>query len=194
MIIILGTKVRVIERSSGEFYCPNCSTRRPYKLKRYAKYFTLFFIPLFQIKNLGEQVECQKCLVSFKPRVLDRPTKPQTVPKQDGLKTGADFGRSRAPFQVLVLPYRQLDDSEYEYAVLRRADEGYWHVVAGGGIGRGFVVLDLARIRIGAVLVDCMGRVRRALRGRCVPPDLLPGSLGLAVDPVVSYIGHRHAL
>ena len=54
MIIILGTKVRVIERSSGEFYCPNCNSRRPYKLKRYAKYFTLFFIPLFQIKNLGE--------------------------------------------------------------------------------------------------------------------------------------------
>jgi dATP pyrophosphohydrolase len=40
---------------------------------------------------------------------------------------------ARAPFQVLVFPYRVTDASELEYAVLKRADEGYWHVVAGGG-------------------------------------------------------------
>ncbi|NIM95875.1 MAG: NUDIX domain-containing protein [Anaerolineales bacterium] len=39
----------------------------------------------------------------------------------------------RAPFQVLVFPYRKVGDAEFEYAILRRADEGYWHVVAGGG-------------------------------------------------------------
>lgn len=40
---------------------------------------------------------------------------------------------TRAPFQVLVFPYRKTDDLTFEYAILRRADEGYWHVVAGGG-------------------------------------------------------------
>ena len=40
---------------------------------------------------------------------------------------------ARTPFQVLVFPYRKLDSSEFEYAILRRADAGYWHVVAGGG-------------------------------------------------------------
>ncbi len=123
MIIILGTKVRVIERSSGEFNCPNCNSLRPYKLKRYAKYFTLFFIPLFQIKNLGEQVECQKCFMSFKPKVLERSPKTQTGPKKYNLKTSAGYAKSRAPFQVLIFPYRQIGDSEYEYAILRRADE-----------------------------------------------------------------------
>jgi dATP pyrophosphohydrolase len=39
----------------------------------------------------------------------------------------------RAPFQVLVFPYRKVDDSDFEYAILRRSDEGYWHTVAGGG-------------------------------------------------------------
>jgi len=80
MIIILGTKVRVMERSSGEFYCPKCNSRRPYKLKRYAKYFTLFFIPLFKIKTLGEQVECQKCFMSFKTKVLEGSPKKITTP------------------------------------------------------------------------------------------------------------------
>jgi dATP pyrophosphohydrolase len=135
MIIILGTKVRVIERSSGEFYCPNCNSRRPYKLKRYAKYFTLFFIPLFQIKNLGEQVKCQKCLMAFKPDVLRQSFKMQPGPEKPAKKSRTNDGGLRAPFQVLVFPYRAVFGLGYEYAVLRRADKGYWHVVAGGGEG-----------------------------------------------------------
>jgi dATP pyrophosphohydrolase len=40
---------------------------------------------------------------------------------------------TRAPFQVLVFPYRKIGDSDFKYAILRRSDEGYWHTVAGGG-------------------------------------------------------------
>lgn len=39
----------------------------------------------------------------------------------------------RAPFQVLVLPFRMLDSGEVEYALLRRGDTGYWQGIAGGG-------------------------------------------------------------
>jgi dATP pyrophosphohydrolase len=39
----------------------------------------------------------------------------------------------RAPFQVLVFPYRKIDSTDVEYAIMRRADKGYWHTVAGGG-------------------------------------------------------------
>lgn len=38
----------------------------------------------------------------------------------------------RAPFQVLIYPYRKRDDS-YEYAIFLRADNGIWQTVAGGG-------------------------------------------------------------
>ncbi len=38
----------------------------------------------------------------------------------------------RAPFQVLVLPFRRRA-SELEYALFRRADLGYWQGIAGGG-------------------------------------------------------------
>lgn len=39
---------------------------------------------------------------------------------------------ARAPFQVLVLPYRRLG-AELEYALFRRADLGVWQGIAGGG-------------------------------------------------------------
>lgn len=38
----------------------------------------------------------------------------------------------RAPFQVLVIPFRRRP-SGIEYAVLRRADIGWWQFVSGGG-------------------------------------------------------------
>lgn len=38
----------------------------------------------------------------------------------------------RAPFQVLVLPYRHTADGP-RYCILRRSDAGYWQFVAGGG-------------------------------------------------------------
>jgi dATP pyrophosphohydrolase len=39
----------------------------------------------------------------------------------------------RAPFQVLVLPYRRRANGAYEFAVFRRADAAIWQGLAGGG-------------------------------------------------------------
>ena len=70
-MIIWGSKGREIELASGQFYCPKCDASRPYKRKRIARYFTLYFIPLFQIENLGEAVECQICRQAYKPEILN---------------------------------------------------------------------------------------------------------------------------
>jgi len=40
---------------------------------------------------------------------------------------------ARAPFQVLVLPYRAVNHGDYEFAVFRRADYDCWQGIAGGG-------------------------------------------------------------
>ena len=40
---------------------------------RVARYFTLFFIPLFRLKTLGEYIECQACRTAFDLKVLDYP-------------------------------------------------------------------------------------------------------------------------
>jgi dATP pyrophosphohydrolase len=51
---------------------------------------------------------------------------------------------SRAPFQVLVLPFRRPAPGEIEFAVLRRADDANWQSVAGGG-AVGESVVEAAR-------------------------------------------------
>lgn len=40
---------------------------------------------------------------------------------------------SRAPFQVLVYPYRKRNKGHFEYALMKRADDGTWQGIAGGG-------------------------------------------------------------
>lgn len=72
-MIIWGSVGREIELSSGEFYCPNCGIRQPYRHMRLARYFTLYFIPLFQTQNLGQHVECKACRAAFKEEVLETP-------------------------------------------------------------------------------------------------------------------------
>ena len=39
----------------------------------------------------------------------------------------------RAPFQILVIPYRRLNDGDFEFAVLQRSDDSAWQFIAGGG-------------------------------------------------------------
>jgi dATP pyrophosphohydrolase len=40
---------------------------------------------------------------------------------------------ARSPLQVLVFPFRRKAEKEFEFAVFKRRDEGYWQAIAGGG-------------------------------------------------------------
>jgi len=40
---------------------------------------------------------------------------------------------ARAPFQILVLPFRVNGADVFEYALFKRSDESYWQGIAGGG-------------------------------------------------------------
>jgi dihydroneopterin triphosphate diphosphatase len=40
---------------------------------------------------------------------------------------------ARAPFQVLIYPYRKTHDARIEYALLKRVDDGFWQAITGGG-------------------------------------------------------------
>jgi hypothetical protein len=79
-MIIFGTKPRMKTIGSGTFYCPRCQTNRQYELKQGKNYFTLYFVPIFPVGDLGELVECQTCHMTFKSDVLK--LKPPT-PKAD---------------------------------------------------------------------------------------------------------------
>ena len=51
---------------------------------------------------------------------------------------------ARVPFNVLVFPYREVGNNDFEYALLKRSDLGFWHGVAGGGEDNG-TPLETAR-------------------------------------------------
>lgn len=70
-MIIWGSTGKEKEVSRGHFFCPQCEQERAYKLIRVARYFTLYFIPLFETENLGEFVKCVYCNQGYKPEVLD---------------------------------------------------------------------------------------------------------------------------
>ena len=49
------------------------------------------------------------------------------------LKKEKTFLMARAPFQVLVFPYRKNMNNQFEFALLLRVVEGFWQGIAGGG-------------------------------------------------------------
>lgn len=70
-MIIWGSKGKTKIIGQGTFYCPRCQVKRFYKHHQVGKYFTLYFIPLFQTSKLGEYIECQTCFTPFEKSVLE---------------------------------------------------------------------------------------------------------------------------
>ncbi len=89
MLILVGSRGREVEVGSGTFHCPVCDVQRPYKHRRVGRYFTLYFIPLFQIQKLAEYVECQACHHVFPLEVLHKKSFPD--PRRILAEVGRDL-------------------------------------------------------------------------------------------------------
>ena len=70
-MIIWGSKGKTKVIGRGQFYCPKCKALRSYEHHQIGKYFTLYFIPLFQTRKLGEYIECKFCHIPFETSVLE---------------------------------------------------------------------------------------------------------------------------
>ena len=79
MIIIFGNKVRYKTLSTGQFYCPQCKTRRDYELRQARNWFSIYFIPIVPLNQLGEFVTCLTCGANFQQEVLSMPI-PSSTP------------------------------------------------------------------------------------------------------------------
>jgi transcription elongation factor Elf1 len=101
-MIIFGTSNRFKTVQSGTFYCPHCQTTRNYELKQGKRYFSLYFVPLIPMGDLGQFVECQTCHLTFHPDILNLK---QPAPKL----TLAD--------QLNAVKGRLLDGAPVEYVV-----------------------------------------------------------------------------
>jgi hypothetical protein len=73
MIIICGTKGRYKTITTGQFYCPQCKTKRDYELRKARNYFALYFIPIIPLGDAGEFVTCLTCATNFQKDVLSIP-------------------------------------------------------------------------------------------------------------------------
>ncbi len=68
-MIIWGSTGKRRQVGSGTFFCPACRQDAAYALMRVSRYFTLYFIPLFETRNLGEYVRCGSCQAELNPQV-----------------------------------------------------------------------------------------------------------------------------
>jgi predicted RNA-binding Zn-ribbon protein involved in translation (DUF1610 family) len=128
MIIIFGTNSREVEVGSGTFVCPYCGVERSYVRKRVGTYFTLFFIPLFRIKDHGELVECQTCHRVYEPGVLSyRPTPPAEPTEIERLTTSVRHDlEAGMPLQMATqkLINEGIHGDSASHAVMVAAGEG----------------------------------------------------------------------
>jgi len=70
-MIIWGWRTLTSTVFRGTFFCPDCAQQRPYSRRRMRRFFTLYFIPLFPTKTLGEYIECDACTSTYKETVLE---------------------------------------------------------------------------------------------------------------------------
>jgi len=69
-MIIWGWRVRKKTIGTGVFFCPGEGGDRKYEHKQARRWFTIFFIPLIPLKELGDFVECTSCENTYYPDVL----------------------------------------------------------------------------------------------------------------------------
>jgi RNase P subunit RPR2 len=75
-MIIFGFGSRTRKTGSGQFTCPRCGVPRSYTQKKARRYFTLYFIPLIPLGELGEFIECDVCHTAYQSAVLTYKAKP----------------------------------------------------------------------------------------------------------------------
>ena len=74
MLLIFGFKVRFKTLASIVFHCPNCGGDREGSHQAARRWFTLFWIPLIPLNQVGEVVTCSTCGSRYDPAVTELPT------------------------------------------------------------------------------------------------------------------------
>lgn len=70
-MIIFGTRGITTTPDAGQFCCPRCGPDHSYQKKKVRRFFTLYFIPVIPLNELGQYVECQQCRGTYDVAVLD---------------------------------------------------------------------------------------------------------------------------
>ena len=71
MFFIAGTKGETTTIATGEFYCPECNAQTVYHHDQVHEKATVFFVPIVNLRLLGEYIECQSCDSTYEIEILD---------------------------------------------------------------------------------------------------------------------------
>ena len=71
MLFIAGTKGETTTVATGEFHCPECNDLTSYHHNQVHEKATVFFIPIANLRLLGEYIECQDCISTYELEILD---------------------------------------------------------------------------------------------------------------------------
>ncbi len=74
MLLIFGVTIRFKHLAEHDFFCPVCGGDRRGVLEMARRWFSVFFIPIIPLGELGQSVRCTTCGHRFDPTVLDHPT------------------------------------------------------------------------------------------------------------------------
>jgi WD40 repeat protein len=69
-MIIYGWRTRESTLGQGVFDCPCCRTQQTCRHVAMRRWFTLYFIPVIPLGQVGQQVECQGCFSRYSPDVM----------------------------------------------------------------------------------------------------------------------------
>lgn len=133
-MVIWGSKGKSKTLGTGSFYCPHCQSHQLFKHEEVSRYFTLYFIPLIKTHKLGEYIECQSCLKTFKPEVMQ-----YSRQFDRGIET--DVSRLQSPIQSTSLPPAStMPSSQTMYQPAAQSDKLYSFVkVVFGLVGAIFI-------------------------------------------------------
>lgn len=67
MFFLFGEQVSIKSLEDGQFHCPVCGVRRPYRRFKEVNYFTIFLLPIAPLAKLADYCQCAVCGSSFVP-------------------------------------------------------------------------------------------------------------------------------
>jgi len=118
-MIIFGTRGITSTKETGPFNCPTCGDQRAYSRRSVRRFFTLYFIPLIPLDQVGDYIECLTCKQQYSDEVL------AYDPIAEAQQLQADVGASLKRILAIIM----MADGRIDDAQIAAACEGYEQVL-----------------------------------------------------------------